>query len=322
MIRPETLPQSPYGSSHYPHQLLEEAGNFRPLNVSPTTTIGYTILNEHLMREVSPVVSIGGIASDILPDRAYEGAQLAALCRPIIMLDMPGQGLSTAHKRRQIFDLTIKRDTASQAAPLVDAVQKLAGSDPVDFFGISHGGHLALKCTELSNGDLVSNVLAIDLPAVQRRFTVPLQIGYMFIDGYLGKRKYLESLQGSELEEDFNRFKEEFLALHEERGSVLFKNNPGLMALNFFMSANARAGSLRSWQRILDRKSTYVTVVTGEKSSITNPHAINEFIAEQSPAGQARSRQIVIEGEDHNIGLIHLMPRAVAWAKAAYSHTL
>src|SRR5690606_16114012 len=98
--------------------------------------------------------------------------------------------------------------------------------------------------------------------------------------------------------------------------------NLGLFITNLFFSVNARSESLQSWLNIMNQKSATVSVVTSEDGGVSNPKAIQKFIESLPREQQMRSTQTVIEGEDHNIGIVHLMPRAVDWARHAYEQAV
>jgi pimeloyl-ACP methyl ester carboxylesterase len=320
MISLENIPRSPYADNPLPDRLLSEVSDVLSVEVARNVSIGYTLLNRHLIGDASPIVAIGGFMSDLTtPDRAYEGTQLATLQRPVMMLDMPGHGISTPHSSRQVIDLCIKRTADSQAGPLVEAVQQVLNpNDEIDYFGISHGSLLSLKSAEHDPGDRVRTVFGIDIPAVKRRLTLDVQASYMVKDGMKGRKKYLEALKGTEFEQDFEIFKEAFAEYAPERADSFMKNNFGLFVLNLFASINARPVAFDSWKKIMDTKKAKVSVVTSENGGISNPAAIATFIDHLPEDQQERSKQTVIEGEDHNIAIVHLMPRAAAWAKAAY----
>lgn len=316
----DTIPRSPYGSSLPDETLLAEAIDVRTVDVAKGVQIGYTLLNKQLIGEASPIVAIGGFMSDVTsPDGAWEGVQLATLKRPVLMLDIPGHGLSSPNDKRQIIDLCIRRKSDSHVAPLVEAVQLLLNpNDELDYFGISHGGHLSLKATELDPGDRVGTVLGIDIPAVKRRFTLGLQAGYIVADNLIGRKKYLEELQGTDFLRDFEEFKIAFEQKESKRADSFIKNNTGLFLLNLVASINARPVALESWQTIMDTKSAKVVAVTSENGHVSDPAAIEAFIEGLAEGHKERSSQVVIGGEDHNLSIVHLMPRAVEWAKTAY----
>jgi len=320
MMDLSNAPRSPFAEAEIPSQLIEELSDPRTVEVTTSQQIGYLLLNRHLIGEEMPIVAIGGFMSDVTtPDRAWEGVNLAALERPVLMLDMPGHGQSSPHSREQIIDLCFRRSANKQAEPITDAVQRLLDPEgEIDYFGISHGSYMSLKATEQDPNDRVDTVFGIDLPAVKRRFTTGLQLGYVVTDNVLGRKKYIEQLQGTEFERDYEVFK----ALHDTLGiecaNNFMKNNPGLFALNLVSSVNARPGALSSWESVLDSKSTSVRVVTSENGSVSDPEAINEFIEKLPQSKQKRSSQQVVANEDHNIGIVHMMPRAVQWAESAY----
>jgi len=302
---------------------MQEAADIRTVAVTPSVTIGYTLLNRHLIGEIPAIVSPGGFLSDVTsPDRAYEGTQLASLQRPVLLVDMPGHGLSTPNSPRQIFDFEIRRDSSSQAAPMLEAIQRVLGTtDQIDYFGNSHGGHLALKMTELDPEDRVGTVFGIDIPAVKKRSTVGLQIGYAIVDGILRRKEYLSALAGTEAEADYKKFKEAYSQMAPTRADSFLKKNPGMFLINLVFSGNASPLALRAWANIMDHKSAHVSIVTSENGHVSSPQAIGDFIA-QLPEGQkVRSRQTIALGENHNLAMVHLMPRAVQWAKAAYDET-
>jgi pimeloyl-ACP methyl ester carboxylesterase len=318
----ENAPRSPYGDTLPDDRLLAESRDFRTVDVAKGVQIGYTLLNRHRIGEESPVVSIGAFMSDVTtPDRGWEGVQLATLDRPVLMLDLPGHGLSTPHDAKQTTDLCFRRDAASEARPLTDAVQRILNpNDRIDQFGISHGAYLSLKVAEQDPGDRVGTIFGLDLPAVKRRTTLGLQAGYIVMDGMIGKKEYLKAIEGTAFDADYESFKEAFDADGHEHAPKFVRNNPGLFAINLLVaSINARDGALKAWKNIMDDKSTDIAVVTSDNGHVSDPDAIDSFITRLPPEQQKRSSQRVIPGEDHNIGIVHLIPRAVAWAEEAYS---
>lgn len=321
MLRVDTLKQSTFFDNALRNELVNEITDLRTVEITASTRIGYLLLNKHLLGEASPIVSVGGFMSDLTtPDRAWEGVNLASLQRPVLMLDMPGHGLSTPHNRKQITDLCISRSADSQAEPLVDAVQKLLNpEDEIDYFGVSHGGLLGLKMTEKDPGDRVITVFGLDIPAVKRRTTVGLQAGYLVSDNLIGRRKYLKALKGTSQEADYERFKREHELLGIKQAPSFVKNNPGLFILNLISSINASPVALDSWKNIMASKSSSVRITTSASGSVSDPKAIEEFINKLPQNHQLRSSQIIVDGEDHNIGIVHLMPRAVEWAQEAYA---
>jgi len=321
MLHLESLPRTTFFSNPPNSEILDEISDLRSVDVSASTEIGYLLLNRHLIGEAPAVVSVGGFLSDLTtPDRAYEGVNLASLQRPVLMLDLPGHGMSSPHSHKQITDLCIRRSADSQAEPLTEAVQKLLGTqDAIDYFGISHGALMSLIMTEQDPGDRVESVFGIDLPAVKRRFTLGLQAGYIVTDNLIGRRKYISELSGSEHEADYERFKAIFESFGIEAAPSFIKNNSGLFVLNLFASINARPVALDSWAKILRTKTADIHVITASESSVSDSVKINEFIETLPAEHKARSHQNLIEGEDHNIGIVHLMPRAVEWARSAYA---
>lgn len=321
MLRLDTLPRTNFFENPPNSEILDEISDLRSVDVSASIEIGYLMLNRHLLGEAPAIVSVGGFLSDLTtPDRAYEGVNLASLQRPVLMLDLPGHGISSPHSPKQITDLCIRRSADSQAKPLTEAVQKLLNTqDTIDYFGISHGALMSLIMTEQDPGDRVDTVFGIDLPAVKRRFTLGLQAGYIIADNLIGRRKYINELSGSGHEADYEQFKAIFESLGVEAAASFIKNNLGLFALNLFASINARPVALESWEKILNTKSADVRAITASRSSVSNADNINEFIESLSEDHRARSQQTIIEGEDHNIGIVYLMPRAVEWARLAYA---
>lgn len=301
--------------------LYEEISDVRTVEVAHDFRIGYTMLNLKLAGEAAPIIAFGGFNSDLTtPSRGWEGFQLARLGRPVLMLDMPGHGLSSPHSRQQIIDLTFRRDSTSQAIPMIDAIQKLLDPlEPADVWGLSHGAELGLRATELDPHDRIHTTFALDLPAVKRQSTIGLQIGYLLKDNVMGRKKYLESLEGTDVEQDFTQFEVDFNNLGVDRAPGFARNNTGLFLLNLVASVNARPVSLQSWAKIMNEKSARITAVTSAEGHVSDPEVIEEFIRDLSPEQQARSRQIVVPDEDHNIGIVHLMPRAVAWAQEAFA---
>lgn len=320
MMDLSNAPRSVFAETELPDQLLEELTDPRTVDVSSSQQIGYLLLNRHLVGEEKPIVAIGGFMSDVTtPDRAWEGANLAALERPVLMLDMPGHGQSSPHSTEQIINLCFRRSADKQAEPVTEAVQRLLNpEDAIDYFGISHGSYLSLKATEQDPNDRVDTVFGIDVPAVKRQLTLGLQIGYVVADNVLGRKKYLEQLEGTEFDKDYEAFKDVHETYGVERANNFIRNNPGLFALNLISSVNARPGALASWKSVLDTKKTSVRVVTSGNGSVSDPYAIKEFIDELPDEQKVRSSQRVIPNEDHNIGIVQMMPRAVQWAEEAY----
>lgn len=316
----ELGPRSSYFALPDSERLLSEAADARTVRVSTSVKIGYVLLNRHLIGDEAPIVAVGGFMSDVTtPDRAWEGVNLAALQRPVLMLDMPGHGESTPHSPRQIIDLCVRRSADSQAEPLTEAVQKLLSpEDPIDYFGISHGALLSFKMAQQDPSDRVRTVFGIDLPAVKRRSTLGLQVGYMVLDNILGRKEYLKALADTPHEADFNRFKALFEAQDVVSAASFLRNNPGLFALNLFASINARPVALDAWLAILKEKSARLHVVTSADGSVSDPDAIARFIEQLPDDQRTRSSQTIVPGEDHNIGITHLMPRAAAWARDAF----
>ncbi len=323
MIDLEAAPRSVHIDGRVPRQLAEELTDLRTVDVSTSQQIGYLLLNKHLLGEASAVVAIGAYMGDLTTDdRAWEGANLATLDRPILMIDMPGHGLSSPHTPAQTIDLCFRRSANMQVEPIVEAVQKVLPSDndPIDYFGLSQGGYLALKATELDPGDRVNTVFGVEIPAVKTRSTIGLQIGYVAVDNLINRRRYLDQLEGTVFANDLDEFKEMRKELEVPRAKSFVRNNPGLFMLNLLASYNARPGALDAWQSILEtKKSTSVPITTSENGTVSDPDAIASFI-EDLPTGQKqRSNQRILKGGDHNATITHLAPRAVEWAREAYT---
>lgn len=301
-------------------RLMSEVGDIKTARVSASQKIGYTLLNRQLLGEVAPVVAPGSFMSDLTtPSRAYEGLALASLGRPVMMVDMPGHGLSSRHNPRQTYDLCFKRSLKQQVSPLVEAVLSvLSPEDQIDYFGISYGSLLALEMTRDDPNDRVDCVFGVDLPAVKKRWSLGLQLGYLLIDGRIGRRFYNDQLFGGLVADSFDNFSDDFNRLGVEPASSFIRNNPTLNGLSMLMSPGARPLALDCWQEIMDQKSTSVEVVTAELSSVSDYQAIDIFINSMMSEHQRRSRQTVVYGEDHNIGMAPLIPRAVDWARQAY----
>ncbi len=320
MFKPEFVPRSPYAEQLLDQRLMDEICEVMTVDVSDSKQIGYTLLNRRLIGEKQPIVAVGGFMSDLTtPDRAWEGIHLANLNRPVLMLDMPGHGLSSSHTFRQSYDLCIHRSADSQADSLTSAVQRLlAAEDRIDYFGISHGAFLSLKMTEQDPGDRVENVFGIDVTAVKKRSTIGMQLGYVVVDSIIGRKKYFEAFGNTAHNDDLEEFKNEFLELGVEKADNFVKNNPGLFLCNMIASVDARPVALESWARIMPEKSASIKVATAENSSVSDHRAIESFIGSLSLDHQERSHQTVVPGEDHNIGRSHLVPRSVKWAEQAY----
>lgn len=324
MINRADIPRSAYGDSMPPAQLLEEVADVRTVAVSPSVEIGYSLINRQLLGEEPAIISPGGFMSDITtPDRAYEAVQLASLGRPVMLVDMPGHGHSTPHSTKQIIDLQVRRDSTSQAAPVLEAVQRVLGeTDQIDYFGNSHGGHLSLNMAALDPVDRVGTVFGIDIPAVRRRSTIGMQVGFVIIDGMIRRKEYLAALEGTDAQQDYEHFKEVYEAIGPERARSFVKQNPGLVFINLFSSGNASPLALKAWKSVMQNKSAHVAVVTSESGHVSSPEAIDTFIQSLLPEQQERSHQTVALGENHNLAMVHLMPRAVGWAAHAFARNL
>ena len=321
VINFENTPRSTYFDQPPSERLLAEAEEIRTAAVTESNKVGYSLLNKHLLGEERPVVAVGGFMSDLTtPVRVWEGLHLASLNRPILMLDLPGHGFSSPHTFRQTYDLCVRRSLESQAEPMTEAVQGLLEpGDPIDYFGISHGGLVALKMTEQDPQDRVETVFGIDLPAVKRRWTLEMQFGYLLVDNLLGRRKYLRTPALGTQISDFEAFSRSYSARSENsRAEGFIKNDPLLFLSNLFASVDARPIALEAWGRIMADKTTAVHVVTAERSSVSDHEAIESFINSLDADARARSRQTVVPGENHNIGLAYLMPRSLEWARKAY----
>lgn len=318
MLSFETAPRSIYGDSLPPPELIAETQDVRTVEVARGVRVGYTILNGHLLGEASPVISIGGFMSSLTDAaRAWEGVQLASLDRPVLMVDMPAHGYSTPHTPRQIFDLSVRRRIDAQVAPIIEAIHRLVNpNDEIDYFGISHGAYLALKATQNDPGDRVKTVFGIDIPAVKRQPSLVLNAS-LLLDKHR-KKAYLRALEGSNFITDFEAFETEFKKNPPVQGYNIVQNNFGLFCLGSLASANANAGALKTWKSVMDTKSANVRVVTSDKGFVSHPDAIARFIKALPEGQRVRSSQKVAYGENHNIGIVYLMPRAVAWAREAY----
>lgn len=303
-----------------PRQLARELTDVRAWPVSGSAEVGYTLLNQHRYGEEPAIVSVGGFMSSLTSaDRAWEGVQLAALDRPVLMLDLPGHGLSAKNSARQIIDLCFRRDGSSQATPLTDAMLQILGEDPVDLFGNSHGGLMTLHMGAQAPDGTVRSIFNIDTPAMQQQATLRLQAGYLVKDGMRGRKTYLEALSGSEHEANLEAFKKFFDSKTVPDTRSFARNNMGLMLLNLVSSVNASPGAFLPLWQIMNNTSTHVRLITSEKGSVSAPQAIQSYIESLPEAQQHRISQEVITDEDHNVGIVHLMPRAVAWARDFYN---
>lgn len=317
MLSFKDTPRSQYGDTLPPDQLLAEVCDIQTLDTPQGMRIGYTLLNRHLFEDSVPVVSIGGFLADLTtPERAWEGVQLAALGRPVLMMDMPGHGFSSPHTLKQSVELSLRRRTDSQAKPFVNAVQQIFGKERViEYFGISHGAHLALKATELESNDRVRAIYGVDIPAVKKRLSLGLNIG-MMLNNTIGRKRYLTALRDTEYEKDFERFKQLFEEKGPERARWPGRNNLGLFIVNIFMSVNASNDGLKTMRKVLTRKNTIIYAMTSQKGTVSSPNAINKVIDSLPKTEKHRVEQIVFDNENHNIGLPYLLPRAVAWVKS------
>lgn len=301
-------------------QLLSEIADLRTAPVSLSRKVGYTLLNRHRLGQAPAIVAPGGFMSDLTAaGRVYEGISLAGLGRPVMMVDLPGHGLSSPHSFRQTRGLCFERRVERQAAPLVDSVLAvLPPDDPIDYFGLSYGGLLAIEMARADPGDRVGKVFGLDLPAVKKRWSLGLQLGYLLVDGRIGCRQYRQYLADEPLFEHFDNFLADFERLGIEPAAKFPRNDPVLAGLNLFMSVGARPAALDAWSEVMEQKSAKVDVVTAEFSRVSDHEAIETFINSMKLAHQRRSRQTVLEGEDHNAGMAPLIPRAVTWAARAY----
>lgn len=237
-----------------------------------------------------------------------------------MLLDMPGHGVSTPHNSRQAYDLCIKRDANSSAEPMVDAVQKVLGTEePLMYFGISHGGHLALKMAELDPTDRVTAICGVDISGVMTMPTLKLQFGYGVMECIIGRKQYLKRLAGSPAETDYMKFKNAHDTFVHTRSKNFASNNKALFLLNLFSSINASPSAINAWRNIMANKSATVDVVTGGHSHVSSASHIQQFIDSLSPAERTRSRQTVLAKENHNMCMAYLLPRAVSWAEEAYT---
>ena len=265
-------------------------------------------------------MAVGSFMSDLTASsRVWEGLHLASLARPVWMLDLPGHGLSSPHTFRQTYDLCVRKNLDSHIEPLTEAIQRLQKSDPIDYFGISHGGLVALKMTERDPQDRVQTVFGVDIPAVKDRWSLGMQFGYLVADNFFGRREYSGRLENRQYFSEFQAFSQTYAARFvDARAKSFIRNNPLLCFANLFASADARPLPLEARPRIMASKTASVYVVTGEKSKVSDSGEIEAFIESLGAAARARSQQRVIQGADHNIGNAYLMPRLAGWARAAY----
>lgn len=305
-------------------QLEFEISDIRTVNVSTSQEIGYTLLNRELLGDVSPIVAPGSFMSDLTTvSRAYEGVSLASLDRPVLMIDILGHGHSSPHNLQQIYDLCFNRSIEKQATPLLETVLAvLSDNDPIDYFGISYAGLLSLEMARNDPGDRVNNVFGLDIPAVKKRWSLGVQLGYILLDGQIGRNQYKKYLKNSPAFINFDNFSDDFNCLEIEQASSFIKNNPSLAGLNMLMSISARPVAFDIWSEIMEQKSASVDIVTAELSRVSDYQEIELFIDSLVAEYQSRCYQTVIHGEDHNIGMAHLIPRAVNWASQAYKINL
>jgi hypothetical protein len=133
---------------------VKELKDVRSHRTKSGISIGYLLLNKNLLEdETKPaIVAIGASLSDItMPERAWEGVQLASLGMPVLLLDVQDHGVSSTHTNKQIIDLVLHRNISSHATPLIKTKNALLGSRPLHYFGLSHGAHVALKMIEAEN---------------------------------------------------------------------------------------------------------------------------------------------------------------------------
>lgn len=304
-----------------PSPLIDELTDLRQHVMAGGVAIGYMLLNRRI--DAKPIVAINGFMSDLASsDGAYFGSNLAALERPVLMLELPGHGRSTPHTSRQIIDLCFRQNANSQAEPLVETVDHIfSGPDQFDMVGISHGALMAVKIAELDPAARARRLLGIDLPAVRNRNTLELQVSYMVLESIIGKRRSTDAMRRTGLMEDFEVFKKTYEALGVQRSLPFYRKNPGLFFLNLFRSINASDEGLKSLRAVLANTYTEVELKTSEKGRISNPANIAKFITELPPEQARRVHQEIILGEDHNLGRTELLPRVAAWSKQFFDET-
>ena len=322
-MRIQEFTASPYGVDGPSEERWIEAIDLKTVQVAPDFAVGYVLMNKSRLGEAPAIVAPGAFMSDLTtPSRAYEATQLAALGRPVLLLDLPGHGLSTPHTAAMTDDLCGARSADSQAAPLLDAVQRLLpAQEPFDVAAVSHGALMGLKIAEMHPDGLAGTVYGVELPAVKRRSTLGLQVGYMVLDNMIGRKQVLKELESRGLDADFNSFAAQHDNLDVQRAASFVRQNPGLFLRILITSINARPVALDAWQKLMDTTDTHVEVATGSKTHVSDPEAIAAFIDHLPVNQQLRSRQLIFAGEDHNAGIVHLMPRVVAGAQAAFAHT-
>ncbi len=319
MLDINTLTRSPYMDSLPNREVMKELHDIRLVNVGKSASVGFCLLNKHMIGKAIPIVAIGGFLGSLgTPDRAWEGAQLATLKRPVLMLDLPGHGLSTKHSFRQGLDLTFRRKPDSQAAPLSKAINLLIGPGlRFDLFGISHGALMAVVIANQDKNDRVGVIFGIDLPAVKKRRSLGLAFA-MAKDGVVGMNAYKKTLENTHYQDDYEKFTKAYQRTYRPKLRHPVKNNPLLFTANIFASVNARESGLEFLKSTIKNKQCNRRLVTSANSSVSNYRPIEKFIKSLDQKDQRRCSRLVIQCEDHNIGTSYVMPRAVAWAKEAY----
>lgn len=301
-------------------QLSYELGQAHQYNVTQSQAIGYTLLNRHMLGEVAPIIEIGGFMSEITSSsRQWAGIQLATLERPVLQIDLPGHGTSSPVSARQGFDWVMKRSADSQVAPIIETISALLPDEGRDYFGYSQGALYSLISAGALEGSAASNVLAVDVPGTDKRITAALQINYIFRDGRSGKAQFLKEAKVRGIIGSFEEFEDNDYVKPSTPSTPFFKNNPGIVALNLFASANARPIALPAIDTLTRIEHSQTLILTGSRSSVSSAEAIQEHIDSLTPEQQDRIQQRVIEG-DHNITDVRMMPWLAQQAAALYQN--
>jgi len=316
MLQIKNVTDSFYDVDNLPASLVNELKDIRSYETKAGISIGYLLLNEDLLEDKTKpaIVAFGASLSDItMPDRAWEGVQLAFLEMPVLLLDIQGHGISSKHNKQQIIDLVLKRRITSHVLPLAETKNALLGDRPLHYLGSSHGAHIAIKLIEIEESKNVISALLIDLPAVKNRLTVALQAG-LFYDNTIGRIRYLRALKHTTAYAQYNAFKKIHKSWRVPAAKSFVRNDTLLFILNLFSSVNSTSHALTSWNNInMSNKKTVVTAYTAEKGHISDWSSINNMLRETKATENGLGFQHIVTTEDHNISLHILMPRVAGW---------
>ena len=274
------------------------------------------------------------IGSVINPERKYEAYQLAAAFpnRPILLLDLPGNGRSdrfTEPQRQEI--LSDRRISRVARALLNGAKTQFSNATEIDVLGTSLGGLASLEMVaqagqlDLKPRNFVGHeVVGLD----ENRHPIGLMYGFLWVDYWDNKNRYQKDAAGERLRQGYQGFIDELEKYGYRDGQYLndggFYQKEGYRfpaRMMLFHSPIATTAGLAALELTLNQHPDFRAGFMNAGRSAVNiwPHIEPEARRLLSQYGDRLVWQLWPE-DGHSVGTAPQLPRLTAFSQFIIEH--